>query len=255
MKPLRYLMIFFGVATLAFGLGFVFQLPAVTGVWPWPDGRLSYLFVGSIFAAISAAALWIGWSGEFAALAAGTLNVLITATATCVYFFMLALQAGRNNLLPIALGALLAALAGGGAFLWSRRLSLRDDRPMPALVRISFWIFVISLVIVGGLLVLRKQVFPWDLNPDSSIVFGWIFLGDASYFAWGLTRPRWHNAAGQLLSFLAYDLVLILPFLRLFQTVDPGRLFSLTAYVVILIYSGALAAYFLLIASQTRLRA
>jgi hypothetical protein len=255
MKPLRYLMTFFGLVTLAIGLGFAFQLQAVTGLWPWPDGRLSYLFVGSILAAISAAALWIGWSGEFAALAVGTLNVLITATATCVYFSMLAVQGERPNMLPSAWGALLVALASGTAFLWSRRLSLRETRPMPALVRPSFWIFVISLVIVGGLLVLRRQVFPWDLNADSSIIFGWIFLGDASYFAWGLTRPKWHNAAGQLLSFLVYDLVLIIPLLKLFQSVDPGRFFSLTAYVAILIYSGALAAYFLVFNGQTRLRA
>ena len=125
MKPLRYLMTFFGLVTLAIRLGFAFQLQAVTGLWPWPDGRLSYLFVGSILAAISAAALWIGWSGEFAALAAGTLNVLITATATCVYFFMLAVQGERPNMLPSAWGALLVALASGTAFLWSRRLSLR----------------------------------------------------------------------------------------------------------------------------------
>ena len=42
-----------------------------------------------------------------------------------------------------------------------------------------------------------------------------IFLGSAIYFAYGLQRPVWGNAKGQLLGFLAYDLVLIVPFVRL----------------------------------------
>jgi hypothetical protein len=68
-----------------------------------------------------------------------------------------------------------------------------------------------------------------------------------------LLRPRWGNAFGQLLSFLAYDLVLIVPFLSLFDTVKPDRIFGLTVYFAVLVYSGGLAVYYLLINPQTRL--
>jgi hypothetical protein len=120
------------------------------------------------------------------------------------------------------------------------------------LVRISFGIFIASLFLAGGALIFRAPIFPWLLNPDTSVVFGCIFLGDAFYFLYGLLRPRWHNAMGQLLSFLAYDLVLIVPYLKLFQTVKPEHLLNLGVYVAVLLYSGAIAVYYLFIHPKTR---
>jgi hypothetical protein len=95
-------------------------------------------------------------------------------------------------------------------------------------------------------------IFPWPLNPDSSVLFGCIFLGDACYFLDGLLVPRWHNARGQLLSFLAYDLVLIVPFLALFSSVKPVHRLSLVLYVAVLLYSGVLAAHYLCVNQTTR---
>lgn len=63
---------------------------------------------------------------------------------------------------------------------------------------------------------------------------------------------RWDNAGGQLLGFLGYDLVLIGPFLRRFATLPPGHTLSLVTYVIVLLYSGALAVYFLVLARPTR---
>jgi hypothetical protein len=47
-------------------------------------------------------------------------------------------------------------------------------------------------------------------------------------------------------------LVLIIPFLLLFPTVQPGHELSLTAYVIVLLYSGGLAAYYLFVNAPTR---
>lgn len=85
------------------------------------------------------------------------------------------------------------------------------------------------------------------------MIFGCIFLGDAFYFLYGLLKPRWHNALGQLLSFLAYDLVLIGPFVLLFRTVKPEHMPSLIVYTVVLVYSGGISIYFLFISKQTRI--
>jgi hypothetical protein len=253
MKSLRYLAVLGGLIFLVMALGFIFQIQLVTGIWPWSDGRLSYLFIGSILAAVSVAMLWIGWTGEFGALPAGSLNVLVIAIATSIYFFQLGLQTARPNMMPLGIMGVFAAIVSGAAFLWSRRLTLNDSRPMPLLVRVSFGVFMVTLILTGGALILRVPIFPWPLNPDSSVIFGCIFLGDAFYFLYGLVYPRWHNALGQLLSFLAYDLVLIIPFLLLFPTVKPEYLVSLIVYVAVLIYSGALAVYFLFVHSKTRL--
>lgn len=90
MKYLRYTVVGGGALTLAIGLAFAFHISAITtAIWPWPDGQLSYLFIGSILAAVSAAMFWIGWTGEWGALPAGSLNVLVIAVTTTTYFFYL----------------------------------------------------------------------------------------------------------------------------------------------------------------------
>jgi hypothetical protein len=251
MKMIRSLLVIGGLAILALAFGFIFRVPLALSLWPWEDGRYSYLFIGSILAAVSAAMLWIGWSGELGAFPAGSLNIFVIALTTSIYFFNLALQ-GRSDMLIFGLASLLITLASGVTFFWSRRLPLTDPRPTPGLVRVSFGIFIVSLFLASGALIMRLPVFPWDLNPDSSVIFGCIFLGDAFYFLYGLFRPRWGNALGQLLSFLVYDLVLIVPFVLLFDTVKPERMFSLVVYTAVLIYSGGLAVYYLLINPQTR---
>jgi hypothetical protein len=252
MKLIRYLILSGGLVILVIAIGFIFQVPLATSLWPWPDGRLSYLFVGSILTAVSAAAIWIGWTGELGALPAGSLNVFVISVTAAIYFFQLALQDDRPNMLPFGMTMLVMAVASSASFLWSRRLPLHDLRPTPLLVRISFGIFVVALFLAGGALVLKAPIFPWALNPDSSIIFGCIFIGDAFYFLHGLLFPRWHNALGQLLSFLAYDLVLIVPFILLFGTVKPEYLPNLVVYVAVLIYSGGIAIYFLFVNSPTR---
>ena len=250
MRFIRYAILFGGIFILLFALGFLFQLDFATRIWPWPDGRLSYLFIGSILAAVSAAALWIGWTGELGALPAGSLNVFVIALGCVFYLFPLAAE--RPGLLVFSWVSLGYVLISGLTFLWSRRIPLSESLPTPMPVRVSFGIFVASLLFAGTALILRRPIFPWELNPDSSVIFGCIFIGDAFYFLHALIRPYWRNAAGQLLSFLAYDLALIIPFLRLFGTVDPALRLNLTLYVLVLIYSGAVAVYYLFLNPRTR---
>ena len=252
MKFIRNLTFIGGLVVLALAFGFIFRVPLVLSFWPWEDGRYSYLFIGSILAAAGVAMLWTVWRGEVGALPAGSLNLFVIGLTTSIYFFQLALQQGRLNLIPFGIVSLFTAIASGASFLWSRSLPFSDPRPTPVLVRISFGFFIVTLLFAGGALLMRAPIFPWALNPDSSIIFGCIFIGDAFYFLYGFFRPRWQNAIGQLLSFLAYDLVLIIPFLFLFKTVKPEHLISLVVYVAVLIYSGALAVYFLFVDPKTR---
>ncbi|MEY2816615.1 MAG: hypothetical protein RL275_78 [Chloroflexota bacterium] len=254
MKLLRGLTIVGGLVILIFAFGYIFQLPFAVTTWPWEDGRYSFLFVGSILAAISAAALWVGWTGEFGALPAGALNIFVIAITTSIYFFKLVSQ-GRSDLTLYGLLSALSAVVSLIAIFWSLRIPLKDSRPMPKLVRTSFWIFIASLLLAGGALILQVPIFPWALNPDTSVIFGCIFLGDAFYFLYGMFRPQWHNALGQLLSFLAYDLVLIFPFIGLLNTVKPERYVNLVVYLAVLLYSAGLAIYYLFINTQTRLKA
>jgi len=251
MKFLRYALFVGGALILLMSLGFIFRSPIATAVWPWPDSRLSYLFIGSILAAVSAAMLWISWKGEWGVLPAGSLNVLVIAATTSIYFIHLSAN-GRQELIPYSIAGIFSVIASAVTFLWSQKIPVRDERPTPMLVRFSFGVFSVALIMAGGAMVLRLPVFPWDVNPDSSVIFGCIFLGDAFYFIHGLLKPRWFNALGQLLSFLAYDLVLIGPFLILFRTIKPEHILSLTIYTIILVYSGVLSIYYLFLDKRTR---
>ena len=163
MNYMRYIMVVVGALTLLLGLAFAFHIPLATSIWPWPDGKLSYLFIGSILAAVSAAMLWIGWTGEWGALPAGSLNVLVIAATTSGYFILQSGQ-GRLELITYGLAGILAVAASIIAFLWSRKIPLSDERPTPVLVRVSFVVFILSLVVAGTAMVLRLPIFPWEVN-------------------------------------------------------------------------------------------
>ena len=56
MKTIRTLTLIGGLVIFLLAFGFIFRVPLMLGIWPWQDGRYSYLFIGSILAAVSAAA-------------------------------------------------------------------------------------------------------------------------------------------------------------------------------------------------------
>ncbi len=142
----------------------------------------------------------------------------------------------------------------GRAFLFARSTAWADPRSMPQPVRLSFGAFAIILVGAGAALLVHASIFPWRLGPQTSVMFGLTFLGAATYFIYGALDPHWGNAVGQLAGFLAYDLVLLAPFLEHFSTARGGSLVSLTIYVAFLVYSGTLASYYLFAAKATRIR-
>jgi hypothetical protein len=256
MERVRQLFVAGSLALSALAALFFFRLPPATSIWPWPDTPLSFIFLASILAAIAAPLLWIGISREFGASRAGALNLFVTFGGWCVYFILLHAQRGETQLLVWALVCAGFTLANVVVWFWARTIPLRDRRPTPRPVRASFVVFALVLIPVGTALVMRQpHVFPWPLNPDSSVLFGLIFLGAAVYFIHAVAWPSWANAKGQLAGFLAYDLVLIWPYLRHFGTVKPEHRTSLIVYVAIIVFSGVLAVYYLFIYRHTRGRA
>jgi hypothetical protein len=153
-----------------------------------------------------------------------------------------------------AVAAALGALTGVVLLRWSLRHAWRDERATPRPVRWAFGVFIAALVLVGGLLVAGvPNVLPWQVTPDLSTLFGLMFLGAAVYFAWGLVEPRWENAGGQLAGFLAYDAVLIGPFLARVPTIDAQLRFNLVIYIAVLVGSAAIAIWYLALRPATRL--
>src|SRR3954469_9793731 len=86
---LRYVSVISGVLILVLAVGFGLAMPWATSAWPWPDGKFSYLFVGSVLAAMGVAAIWIGATAEWGALAAGSLTALIITGGMSAYLFLI----------------------------------------------------------------------------------------------------------------------------------------------------------------------
>jgi hypothetical protein len=235
--------------------GFFLEAPWATGIWPVPSSRLSNIFVSSILASIAAPVLWIGLADEPRAMAGGAMDLALSSAAILVAAYVFYRNGGPPALLPFAAFAAILLALNTGLSLYSARLPFRDTRPTPAMVRYSFAGFSLALLLAGSALVmLRPNIFPWPLSPENSVFYGCIFLGAMCYFLYGLVYPSWGNAKGQLLGFLAYDLVLIGPFLQHFSTVRPELRLSLFLYTAVVVYSGLLAIYFLFVHPATRMR-
>jgi hypothetical protein len=241
-----------GIAALVLALGFFQAADWATELWPWPDSPLSFIFIASILAAIALPALWIGVTGELAAIQAGALELTLTYGAIFIYLLTLAADPGQPALGWYLVAFALACLSSLIVFAWSRRLPWRDRRQMPPLVRGSFALLAAILIGAGTALVFKADIFPWDLRAETSVIFGFIYLGAAVFFIYGFLQPYWSNAAPQLIGFLAYDLVLIGPFVDRFDEVSGRQLLSLTIYTAVLVLSGALAFHYLFLSDRTR---
>ncbi len=250
----RYTLVVAGIMGLLLMVGFFLELPLVTNLWPWQSSRLSNIFIASILAASSIPVIWIGLSNEPAAMVGGAIDFGLMYTGIGIFTLQLYTQdPSRAPLLIFGILSFASVALCIFLFLWSRRFQFRDPHPMPGLVRLSFAVFAVVLIGVGGALVLKTpNIFPWVISAEVSVIYGWIFLGAACYFVYAILNPKWDNARGQLLGFLAYDLVLIIPFLAHFANVRPDLWFNLAIYTGVLIYSGGLAIYYLFLNRETR---
>jgi hypothetical protein len=236
-----------------FAAAFFFQVPFAVNLWPFEGTTaLSFIFIASIFAAAAAPTLWAALTEQYAALGGIALDYIGILLPVAVYSIQLGL-AGSSKLILYGIICFLGVLFGLGLLFWSRRYPLDRSLPTPVPVRAAFIFFIIALAIVSFRLITQvPNTFPWSLTPELSVVIGWMFVGAAVYFIYGLLRPSWINAAGQLLGFLFYDLVLIQPFLSRLPSVSDENRLGLTVYTGVIILSGLLAIFYLFIYRPTR---
>ncbi len=254
-KAARYALYLICVVQFVFAVAYFFQMPFAVNLWPFEGTTpLTYMFVSSIFAAAAASTLWATATENYGALAGIGLDYLTILLPLSLLSFRLAAGGGASLLTLYAVVSLLGALFGLGLALWSIRIPMDKKIPMPSLVRWSFGIFILALLVVSTRLILKvPNTIPWKITPDLSLVIGWMFLGAAMYFVYAMLRPSWVNAAGQLAGFFAYDVVLIVPFLTRLPTVSPENRLGLAIYTAVVAYSGLLAAYYLFVDKTTRI--
>jgi hypothetical protein len=252
---IRAILLAIAAVQAACALGFVFQVPAVVSLWPFAGTTpLSYVFIGSIFAAAAASTAWCAWAASERALTGIALDYLTILAPAAVISLLSAAGGASAGVAAYGVACLFGCLFG----LWLIRRGLsnrwRDARPLPGPVRWAFGLFIVALVLVGGALAVRvPNIMPWTITPELSTLFGLMFLGAAAYFAFGLAEPRWENAGGQLAGFLAYDVVLIVPFLQRLPTIDESLRINLVIYTAVVALSGLLAIWYLAVDRRTRI--
>lgn len=242
-----------GIIVMVFAVGFFLQAWWATALWPVHSGRLSHIFVSSILAAIGSPAIWIALANERRALAAGALDLMIVNFGSMiagVYFYT---STGNVGMLLIGIATAVLGVLCIILFRYGQRVPFRDQTPTPTAVRIAFGVFAFLLAIVATMLIMgRQNTFPWPLGPENSVLYGVIFLGAMAYFIYGLIYPVWGNARGQLIGFIAYDVVLIVPFVLHFAAVGPEMRSSLVIYTTVVALSGLFALYFVFLHPATR---
>jgi hypothetical protein len=254
-KTYRYLLFLLCFIQLFCAIAFFLQWSPLTSLWPFPGTTpLTFTFISSIFAAAAASTLWVVASENYGALAGIGLDYLTILAPVAALSFQLGGGSGDARMSLYGVACVIGALFGLGLFAWSVRIPIDRRRPMPALVRGSFVFFILALLIVSTRLILKvPTTIPWKITPELSVVMGWMFLGAAMYFVYGLLRPGWYNAAGQLAGFLAYDVVLVVPFLKRLPVTPPEQQAGMIVYTAVVVASGLLAIYYLFLNEPTRL--
>jgi hypothetical protein len=249
----RWALLALGILSLIAAVGLSLRISPFTAIWPLGDASEVHLYLSAYIAAIGVSLLWIGVSGELGAAVAGGISLTVTYTGLAISLFVLSRGATDLRLSAAALLCAGVAVLSAAAARWLRRYPIRDARPLPQAMRLSFAAFALLLGVVGSaVLVHMPNIFPLMLGPAAAALVGCSFLGSAAYFLYSLTFPVWSNAYAQLCGFLAYDLVLIVPFVLRLGTIDGAHLPALLTNLAVLVYSGALAVFYLLIARATR---
>lgn len=202
-----------GWALVAFGL--YFEAGWATWVWPWTDARMTYIFLASIAAAVAAPLAWIVIVDEPAALAGMAIDGMVIGSAMVAVLVGVGLTDNDRSMFVYALGMAAAVLASWYLFRTFQPWPVRDPSPQPRFLSWFFAVLVAVLIPVGfTLMVQTGGMFPWDLPGRTSSMIGGVFIGAASWFVYGLWRRTWVHTGGQLAGFLAYGLVLGIPYWR-----------------------------------------
>lgn len=254
-RSLRLGLLAAALLSILLALGYALQLPWAVQTWPWPEKRMSHIFIASVFGAMGAAMAWVALSGRLAAAAGGFLHVATMCAGLAMLLWPLALRDASAVPMGYAVACTALALACLAAFGFVRRLPVLDQRPLPLSLRVWSLLYIAILLPAGSALVAQLPgVMPWPLRPEMSMVCGWVFLSAAWSFAYPLLRPQVEQLRVGLIGFLAYDAVLIGPFIGHLETVRPELLRSLQLYLLALAVTAGVSLYYLFVCRATRWR-
>jgi len=253
MRSLRLVLLTVGILQLILAAGFFLQQSWATSLWPVSDTPLSYAFIAAILAGGAAPLIWIGLSELWAGLTGYGLSfgIMYAGMALAALLFYLRTQQAALMWFSLIIGA--AATLCITLFFRTRHTT-QANQPTPNIVRFAFIAEVLVLAGAGLLLLLKvPNTLPWNISPESSVLYGWVFLGLAFYYLYAILHPQWIHALGPLLGFLVYDLVLFSPLFARFGNLQPEHVLGQVAASFIIILSAVLGVYYLFVNPATRM--
>lgn len=255
LKAVQVIACLLGMITLFYALGIFFEISAIKQLWIWPESpSLGLAFVGSWFAAVAVALIWIGLSGHLRAIRPGALGSIVAFSGSATLLWSGYGLPGKERFLPFAILFILFSLLAIIGLILNYQHPSTYDRKVSPVIRWTFLIFSAIFLLFGLGMVLNTQgMFPAPLSVDLIRLYGWFFLGSFVYFFFGYLNPTWLNSTSQLLSLLVFDLLLIPIFLRYWSVVPVEFRLTLIVYLTFLITSALVCTYFLFIDRSTRL--
>lgn len=217
-KLIRGVVIAIVAVQVLVGIGFYRNADWATSLWPLPDVRMTYIFLASMTASTAAVIIWPVIRNDLGALRAAAFNISFASPPIGLYLLWLAWDRGERDLIAPGIMFVVVGLAALTFGRWIRAIPIRHNRLLPKIVRMTLVGFCVLLVPVGtALLFQMDNVFPWTLSPENSTVAGVIFLSAAALFGFVLVNPQRIYGELSFASFLAYDLVLAVPYLDFFR--------------------------------------
>jgi hypothetical protein len=263
----RLIALMLAILLLAASVASYARVESARDVWPWRDQAMTDRFVAAYLVAFAGSLLWVVVTGELAAFAGIAVTVGVNALGMAIYLGYKATLGGSGGLTLHVLAMI--GLLGVAVLVFRRFGSLKPKRLIatPKPIMIGMVVYPIVLLSAAVRLILQQRnVFPWDPRPEWSTIIGLGLVGSAAFFAYGAFRTGWTHAGAQFAGFLAYDLVLIFPYVRMLRegdgssgsslygssgsTVNEG---PLTLFLVAIGTSALLAVWYLFIDRETRI--
>lgn len=217
--------------------------PDWSATWlPWPLDPMSRVFLGAILAATGGAILWIVASGEYAAAAAGALDLIIAYCGIALYLFVLREAPVSGALAILGWLCLISAATVAAIFGWASMLSFRRPAPLRAWLRILFAAFGALFLLAGiGLALLWPNALPWRVDPDVAPILAAAVFGAAAYLLHPVVKPIAQNARCQLISLAIFAAVMAPALAGLLPVLDPSAMTSFLVFAAVLVVGLAAA--------------
>jgi hypothetical protein len=263
-RTTQFIFILVGLVFTAFAVGFMARTPWTLKLVPLPSGTaynndtLGLMFIASMVVAWGVSSVYIGATGKLAPAVTSAINYILVFGGTGILYLQLYFQAANpSSLTPLLTTGFVSVLVAllSIFLLWAlRNEGVGDPTQMPKALRIAIGVMTLFVGMTSvSLIVFKVNLLPWGGTTVFGVVYGWLFLGTGASLLYGLVRNKWEIVASQLLAFLAYDIVLIPPFIDFFSKVQADKLPGFIMYFGFVVGSGIIAVYYLFFDARTRI--